>query len=386
MDNRFLYLRFSLHGLQTEKLLNAAKRENIRLRCISRKQDRTLICQCPKDQYPAFCDLCRCCGCHLTPLPPPRLSGMAFALCRNKWFLAGFLLFSFLIIYSLRLIWTVDILHAGPYEGDIRAYLMEQQIGPGTVKADIPLAKIQSHLEWRYPECAWIKVSFKGTSLQIEMTQGTLPPKMPDSDISGDVIAAQDGIVNSIVTFSGTPQVKPGDFIRKGQILILGEEKGMNGTTKPVRAQGQINARIWITQKAQISAWENLTLPTGNVHSRRVLHTPWGALSLTDKPDYTAYDLSVRHDVLGGTWFPLFISREKYEEIKVEKAVRSAEEVQKEAAQAAMILLERKLERNDVVVDKWVDYSMIEVESYAAEAVAEVLRDIGRFRAHHAGD
>ena len=384
MVSRFLYLRFSLRGLQTEKLLNAAKRENIRLRGIRRNDDRTLICQCEKDRFDAFSALCERHACTLTPLPPQAFSRMLFALCRNRWFLAGCLLFGFLIAYSLRLIWTVDIVGAGPYEGDIRTFLAEENVTPGIEKADLHLSEIQSRLEWRYPECAWIKVSVRGTALRIEISQGVPVPNIPNALQCGDVIASQDGIIHSIVTLSGTPAVKPGDFVQKGQILIRGEEKGNNETFLPVRAQGQINARIWITQKTSISALETLTFPTGKHTYRSILHTPFGSFTHASAPEYDAYDLSVRHDVIGGTWLPVYISREMYEEIRVEKAPRSGEEVQREAADSALILLERKLERGDVVVDKWVDYSMIDVESYAAVAVAEVLRDIGRFSAYGA--
>lgn len=58
------------------------------------------------------------------------------------------------------------------------------------------------------------------------------------------MVAARDGIVDSIRTKAGTALVQPGDVVRKGQILIRGEERTGSGV-RAVSARGVVmGARV----------------------------------------------------------------------------------------------------------------------------------------------
>ncbi|MBE5777525.1 MAG: hypothetical protein E7326_08520 [Clostridiales bacterium] len=379
LTDRFLYLRFLIRGANAEKAVNAIRSAHIPLHHLRRRRDRAIVCRCKKQHLCHVHDACSRFSCSVTQLPAPFLSRLLLGLLKRKSFCIGSLVFLIVMYIAMQHVWSVQILDAGPYEGDIRAYLVSAGVTPGIRKDEVDAEKIRAALEWRYPQLAWIKTDFHGVSFRVTAVQGIPTPDMIDESRTGDVVAAQDGIVHSVITLAGTAQVKPGDFVRAGQVLILGQERTKDGGTKPVRAQGQINARIWIEKKAVLNASETLTLPSGNRFERKVFVSPFFSLSDAPPPNYASFDLESASHVLGGAWLPLFVTRETYEEITLSHVPRDTESLRLEAARAAEKMLLSSLKSGDVTVDKWVDYSMIEMESYAAVAVAEVLRDIGRF-------
>ena len=382
LTDRFLYLRFLLRGPGSEKVLNALKKADVPLRRITRNADRSVTFLCLKCHQSQLQTAAEQFSCTLSSLTPPPFSRLLLALHQRKWFCLGFFLAGAIIFYAMQHVWQVRIVNAGPYEGDIRACLEAQEIIPGIMKRDVPLDTIESMLTYRYPELFRIRADISGVVLRILVIPGIKTPEIETAGPTGDVVASQDGIVESIITFAGTPAVKAGDFVRKGDVLIRGEEQQLGGSTHPVRARGQVSARVYIERNVRISASETETIPTGSTFSRTVLYTPLGAFTFYPSPAYENADVSSTHMPIGGTWLPLFAARETYEEVTLSSVPRDEASLRLECQKALANLLDSALQSGDVVVDKWVDYSMIEMESYAAVCVAQIRRDIGRFSPH----
>lgn len=378
---RLLHLRLSLHGVNLEKALNAARKEGIILKKVRRMEDLSLRCQCKKADAGRLRGVCERFSCRMDVLPAPFLSWQILRIQRSKAFLFGIALFLALIPLSMQHIWGIRLVDAGAYAGDIRACLQEWGVEPGMKKSDLSPTQLQQQLEWRYPQVAWVRVDYQGVFLRITLVEGVPTPEVASWGRAGDVVASQDALVESIVTLSGTPLVSPGDFVRAGQVLIEGTERTGAEQTAPVKARGQITGRVWIEAEVTTSAYETITTPTGNRASRRILATPWIAWSRMDSPDFTQYDKASAYHVLGGAWAPVYLIREDYEEIALEKKPRDETALRQEIARAAGQILQSRLQKGDVLVDKWVDYSMIDVDRCVAVAVAEVRRDIGRFAA-----
>ena len=92
--------------------------------------------------------------------------------------------------------------------------------------------------------------------------------------------------------------------------------------------------------------------------------------------DYLVYDLNITRMPLVGAYLPAQIVHETYDEVYLEKQQRDLEEVKREAGIAALRKLNLALGFHDEVIDKWVDYCMIEDDTLAATATAEWLMDI----------
>ncbi len=180
-----------------------------------------------------------------------------------------------------------------------------------------------------------------------------------------------------IATYAGTPQVRPGDLVRAGQVLIKGEERGDNGELRAVQARGEVMARVWVTAKARLPLTEYRSIPTGERTERRVIRTPFFDVSAEEEPAYLTADKSIEAMPLGGVFFPVQLLRVMYQEVSLEETERDLEDVKREGARAALQRLEQMV-IHDETVDKWMKFSMIERDTIEVEAMAEVIRQIGR--------
>ena len=269
-----LKVRFRVSGLSVEKLLNEAQKQGIRFLGIQRESNRDITVHAFARDYDSLRQLAQEKGYQVGEAAPEGLLQGLTRLKRRMGLLVGAAIGIGLVIFALSFVWNIRIINAGPYEGEARAYLNELGVKPGTKRSQIDLGRLRDQLEWRLPQVKWIRTEWAGVSLRVVFEQGTPPPEIESEGKPGDVVASEDGVINRINTFAGTPMVKAGDFVRAGQILIQGAEKGANDEKVPVKARGEITARVWVSAKVRMPLTEDTSVLTGKEEERRALRAP----------------------------------------------------------------------------------------------------------------
>ena len=69
---------------------------------------------------------------------------------------------------------------------------------------------------------AWVSVNLKGTVAYVQLRPLLSPKETDASGQPANLVAAEDGVIESVRLMSGDVKVKPGDIVRKGQLLIGG--------------------------------------------------------------------------------------------------------------------------------------------------------------------
>ena len=377
MMYRWGYVRLRLRGLNAEKLLNAARRQGIRLRHIRREENRELSLLLPAREEAAFREIAEEKGYWTGTSIPIGMLSLERGILKRWSLLLGGLLAAALAMLLLSRIWTVRIENAGPYAGEVRTVLQEAGVQAGVPKSEISLKELRETLEWRLPQIQWAHVRWEGVSLVVRLEQGTAQPAPEPSAERMDVVAARDGLIRRLTVYAGTPMVQAGDMVKAGQLLIRGEEKSAEGNTVAVRARGEAKASVWYASRVRMPLTSLRSLPTGRTFARRVVASPYMTWCPADTPDYLVSDVEISNLPVGGVWLPVWIQRETYAEAMPETIARDAQEVRSEAEQAALRALDGALIA-DETVDKWINFSMIEGDFVIAEAAAEAVRDIGR--------
>lgn len=374
-----MQVRFRLEGLGAEKLLNAARQKGLTPVRAERGKNREIYLQCPKHTYPAFCELAREKGFAVGKAEPLGAYRLLLRLFSRRGLWVGAVLGMLLLVYAMGMLWQISIENAGPYEGEVRLFLKEMGVEIGMRRRDVDLAQLRERLEWRLPRVKWVQAEWQGVALRVRLETGTPPPEIQSAGAPGDVVAQEDGLLTRLTVYAGTPVAKAGDFVRAGEILIRGEEKGKAGEMIPVKARGEAIASSWVIARVQLPLDEMLSLPTGREKQARALATPFFSLATAGEPDFLTFDRETEILPLGGAWCPLWLERRRYIEVALEKSSREEEAVRQEGIKAALRMLYETQNPNEIV-DKWVDFSMIEGDTIVVAVTAEISRDIGRYQ------
>lgn len=369
---------FTLEGLNLERLLRTAAARGVRLDEVQRRDGRCLTGIVRESDMARLLELSDQSGCRLTP--GKRTGGGAvFDRARRRWLLClGAIIGLAVALMGTQILWQIEIVNGGTYTADIRAALEEMGIRVPMLRAGVETDRIRDTLEWRYPQIAWVECGWRGMSLTIRLVEGVLPSDKGGTSGDCDIVAARDGVVSSIITRAGTPVVRIGETVRKGQVLIKGEERTAQGLTKPVAARGSVYARIWDAAAVRMSLMKMETVYTGQQQTQVTIRCPWFDLWPVEDTCYGQEDMSVREMPLGGFFIPLVLRTETHMQAEISRLPRDTEEVRQEAETAALRKLYEKTGGKESLVDNWVNWSMIEDEILLSVAYGERIVDIAQ--------
>ncbi len=371
--------RFRLNGLNLERFLNLMRQQEIPLLAVRRNHAHSLTCQCYSADLPAISALAQEKGWRMEDIGPMGLSAFWQKARKRPGIPIGLALMLLCMLVLSQFIWQIEVVNAGPYQADIVSFLQESGYHEGVPMRSIDAKALESMLVHRYPEIAWFHVHAAGMTLVVEVSHGVPMPDLME-ETSGDIVADRNGIIHAIRVYAGTPMVRAGDVVQKGDVLIRGVERGRDEQQTPVRADGVVTARCWDSFTAAVPMTEVISTETGREITGGRIHTPWFDWPKFQAPDFLAFNLHIAQTPLAGAFFPVFYQRLTCREVAMEYRPRDAQKVQKEAADAALKMLKTAL-FDDEIIDKWVDYCMIEGDRLAATVTAERLVDIGAFSA-----
>ena len=368
--------RFTLSGLNLERFLNLMQQKEIPLLSARRRDGRTLVCECYSADLNAISALAQEKGWRVEALCPLGLSALLVKMKKRPGIPVGIALMLLCTLVLSQFVWRIEVHQAGAYQADIASFLQQSGYHPGIPRKSVDARALENALVYRYPQIAWFHAYVTNMTLVVEVSQGVAMPDQPLHE-TGDLVASQNGIVHSIRVFAGTPAVKAGDVVQKGDVLIRGVERARDEQLVSVRADGVVMARCWDSFTVRMPLFQINSAETGREAVSIRIHTPWFNWPATiQSPDFLSSNLYITQTPIAGAFFPVYVQTLTHREVSMEAVPRDVNQVRKEACEAALNQLKTAL-FGDEIIDKWVDYCMIEDDTLAATATAERLVDIG---------
>ncbi|MDR1263889.1 MAG: sporulation protein YqfD [Oscillospiraceae bacterium] len=355
-------VRFALEGLSLERLLNQCVEAGIILSDVQRPKVRVITATISSGQFKYIKNLAKKNDWKLTMRKVTGLPRLREFAWRRAALIDGALVFMAVSWYLCNCIWSIQIHGAGPYLGEVRQVLLDNEITPGRFNMNVDVEELRTLLARRLSGLAWVSVSVDGVRLKVYCVQGVPRAESDLADAPRDIYASRDGVVESVRIAAGTAQVKQGDAVRKGQLLIKGEERAWGESVNAVAARGEVLARVWYTAESIIPATETVSIPNGELTQRKVYVTPWYEWSPWPPPvfeDSETVDAQARY-VLIGAILPVWLRLEEYEPVTLESRPRNDAALKYESALAALRLAQEAAGLDKPIVDKWVEYSMID--------------------------
>jgi len=366
---------YRIQGLGLDKLLQQLKESGITVYRIRRLDLRTMVVSCDYTHCKAFEDTVSRCGFSFNELAPTGAYRQLLLLKSHRMLMIIALIMALALSLSLQLVWHIDIIHGGIYTGEVKSFLHENGIHPGMPRTALKLNDLRDALTLRLPHAAWIRVEYKGLSLCIEIIHGIPSPAIENAGPCGDLIAASDGVIKDIHVYAGTAAVGHGDTVKKGDTLIYGHEKRTGDSIVSVRARGKIVTSVFAQETAAVSSKGYKSTRTGQSTERTVIVLPFARFSFTGDPDYLTSERETKRLPLTNLFLPVWLEKETVYEVLLSETPVDEATLKAEAAHLAMQKLTTKMHENDEIIDKWLDYSMIEGGNILATVTAVILTE-----------
>lgn len=325
------YFDFTVSGRFPERFLNLAAKNGVNIFKIKGSGDG--ISACAKiSERKTIIRLAEKCGCSYCE---NREHGMP-VLCRQYrqrlGLLAGLAAGSIFCVIMSGYIWNISInCPEGINEYELRSELRELGFYEGARYEYVKTSETEHEMLIRDGRISWLSINVSGTNAAVEISSKT----EIDSDNSREVpkavsnlVSSADGKITKVSLRSGTPAVKAGEGIAKGQMLASGITELSNGETVFSDCEGEILAEtaetaVFFLPKERPS----VILPEAAVCKRSVavfgLNIP---LSLVTEPGSAAVSFSDKRKLtLFSAPVPVFYTEERFYEQGNEAAVPDRE-------------------------------------------------------------
>ncbi len=348
------YAEFEILG-DPVRFLNLAARSGFGFWNFSRREGKASVC-CRPREYRRLRPLARRCRVRLRCVKKQGLPFQFLRLWRRKGLLAGMACGIGLYCFLSGFVWGVSVSGTELLsDQQVLTAAGKSGVYQGAWKSDFSPKLAARGIIGDLPELKWASVNTDGCFAEVIVQEGEKTPSITDDSRLSNIVAVREGTVVAIEAERGRPEVKLGETVSKGQLLISGlyQEK-LNPYNPPPEvpyqslgaARGRVIAETYRTFTVQVSAIKREKVPSGQ---RRInsyltlfgIRVPLGLNSVPKeecritKKDWTLKALD--------TPLPVSFQQEVYEFL--EETERSLTE--KELKEAALLKL-RKAQRAEI--------------------------------------
>ena len=227
--------------------------------------------------------------------------------------LIGAVVFLALLWFLSGRIWVIEVIGNQSFSsGEIISLVEDFGVRTGMKRTGINSAYLKNRVLAKTDRLGFISFNVIGSRLEIEVDEIEKPQTSKKAPCN--LVASEDGVVKSIKIYDGTPIVKVGDGVKKGDLLISGVRKRVDGVENFVCANGEIICTVekTVTESTPLSFTENrrdnryITKNTLNFFGISV------PLNLgLDKGQYET-ETKVNTLTLGGVSLPISITENRY--------------------------------------------------------------------------
>ena len=136
----------------------------------------------------------------------------------------------------------------------------------------INIQRIKSDALIKLKTLTWVSINIRGSTAVIEVREAKKSPAIEETAGTSNIVASKDGQVEIIEPYKGTPAVKPGQTVLKGDLLVSGITESRIQTYIFDDAKGYIAARTNIPVFSQADSSRKILVPSETkVYSLSVL-------------------------------------------------------------------------------------------------------------------
>lgn len=282
--------------------------------------------------------------------------GIPFLLHRykkRKIFALFFLLVLITILALSNFIWNIEITgnETIPKE-EIQQILEKHHFSIGSCKIGLQTKNIVEQIRLERDDIAWVGIEVKGTNAIVKVVEADLKPEIIPEQEYCNLIATKEGMIVKVTAQNGTPLVKEGDLVTKGSVLVGGWLEGKYTGMRYVHANGEVQAKVWYSQKVEVPLKQVKKLKTGNEENKYSVKINNFEINLSKGvskfQNYDTIETSKKLKLFSNFYLPIEITKKNYQEYQEQEIIYTVEEAKQIGIQQA----EKKLEEQITSMNK----------------------------------
>ncbi|MGL4990867.1 MAG: sporulation protein YqfD [Sarcina sp.] len=374
-------MRVEVKIFKKENLLNILNNKSIKVKNIESKNAITLEFDIYYMDYEELCIIVKNLDGKIKIISNGKKLETAQKIKRNIGIFIGSFLFIIIIFGLSKFVWRIDIDskdYLAPYE--IRTYLNRLDIKPGVLKGKIDVYDIEKQIERNIEEIMWINIRIEGSTLKVRYEEKSLTSMNNENQdlVGSDKIATMDGRIKRIYTTSGTARVKEGDVVKKGDILIVGEQiikdqiiDGENVKNK-VLPEGRVIAETFYEKIVDIKLSGNEEVRTGNIEEEIFINFFRKKINLKKaSKDFTTYDKIEKKGK--------FINKNIYYEKELKEITKVEEDIIGDAVKNLKNATQKELNKQAIIIDEKIEIEKLDDGNAKLKVLFIVEQDIVSF-------
>ena len=375
------YLRVSVQGYYIERFINICTNEKITIWNLKRNKDIELLLNVRIGEFKKICKIAKKTGCKIKI---KNKKGLPFLLNRykkRKIFLILLIMLVILIGVSSNFVWNVEIVEEnGQKLENIEKDIEEAGLQVGKLKSKIDTKELINKIRLKRDDVAWIGIELKGTNAIVKLVKADQKPEIIDESEYCSIVSNKTGIITKINAQTGTANVKVGDTVKEGDVLINGWMEGKFTGVRYVHAKGEIEAKVWYTKSKKIPYNTTQIEETGNEETKYSIKIHNFEINLSKKlSKFKIYDTIEEENkikLFSDFYLPISIVKTTYKEQEEKPKKYNIEEAKRLGIEELEKELEEEIADKNEIVNKNINAYEQEdgVEVYVTY---EVLENIG---------
>lgn len=256
-------------GALTEGFLNACVRSGAELISVTRLDERCLMVRARATDRRRLEAAAQKSGCCLSFTGEGGSVRIGRTLRRRTLPAVCIALLLMLLFASRLFIWEITVQgNENVSDSRILDALSDCGVDIGSFWPGLTADLVRSDALLKLPELSWLTVNIYGSRAEVVVRERVKKPEIVSETSPSDIIAVKNGVVEELRALIGTPLVKRGSAVMKGETLISGAAESTYSPTRLLHALGSVTAMTYYELSAEIPATEQVKSATGEEKNR----------------------------------------------------------------------------------------------------------------------
>ena len=375
------FLKISVKGYYIERFINICKNNKITIWNLKRKDSIELNLNVRIKEFKEISKIAKKTGCKVKIKNKKGIPFLLHKYKKRKIFFILLILLVLIIGLSSCFVWNVEIEEENGYElENIREDIEKAGLRSGVFKGKINTKEIINKIRLERKDIAWMGIELKGTNAIVKLVKSDEKPEIINEDEYCNIISDKEGIITKISVQNGTANVKVGDTVNIGDVLVNGWIEGKFTGIRYVHSLAEIEAKVWYTESIKIPYNATETKYTGNEEEKYGIKFNNFQINFTKKYSkfkiYDTIETENKIKLFSDFYLPISIVKTTYkEQEKVEKTY-TVEEAKNIGIKQLEEKLDGKIENKDNIVNKNIN-TYEQADGVLVYVTYEVLENIG---------